>query len=65
MSKSNVVYTIMGNELEQLSALQTQLIALENKFFGIIEFIGRRQNLDLTKVKFDPNKLVFVEEEKE
>jgi len=62
--KSNVVYTITGKEREELVAIQRQMASLEGAFLALVSFLGRRQGIDLAKVKFDPQALAFVKPDK-
>jgi hypothetical protein len=60
MFKSNkVAYRIKGRERNQLEDMLRQLVAMQNGFFGLAQFIAQREGLDLSKVQFDQNDMSF------
>jgi len=58
--KSKVAYQIAGRERNQLEDMLRQLVAGQNGFFGLIQFIAQREGVDLSNVQFDQNKMAFI-----
>lgn len=58
--KSKVAYQIGGKERAQLEEMLRSLIAGQNGFFGLVQFIAQREGVDLANVQFDQNKMAFI-----
>jgi hypothetical protein len=58
--KSKVAYQIKGRERNQLDDMLRNLVAMQNAFFGLAQFIAQREELDLNTVQFDQNKMAFI-----
>jgi len=58
--KSKVVYQIAGRERNQHEDMLRQLVAGQNGFFGLVQFIAQREGVDLANVQFDQNKMAFI-----
>ena len=58
--KSKVAYQIAGRERNQLEDMLRQLVAGQNGFFGLVQFIAQREGVDLSNVEFDQNKMAFI-----
>lgn len=56
----DIVYEINGKERDQLSKMLLELVAQQEAFFGLVRFIAQRENVDLTKVQFDQNRMAFT-----
>lgn len=53
-------YQITGREREELESIQRTAAAVNGQFVGLVQFIAKRENIDLSKMDFDASKLAFV-----
>lgn len=53
-------YAIEGKERENLADLLRTMVALQGQFSALIQFIARREGLNLEQLTFDADKLAFI-----
>lgn len=60
-----IVYQIDGKEREQLRAVLLELAMKQAAYLNVLNFIAKREGLDLAQVRFDQNELAFVEKKED